>query len=55
MKVFISWSKPESGELARKTKELLQSLDPEIDVFESELDIKAGEDVQAKILQSRCQ
>ncbi len=52
MKVFISWSKPESGELARKTKELLQSLDPEIDVFESELDIKAGEDVQAKILQN---
>lgn len=52
MKVFISWSKSESGEIARKTKELLENVNPEINAFESEVDIKAGEDVQAKIIES---
>lgn len=52
MKVFISWSKAESGELACKTKELLKSIGSKIEAFESEVDIIAGEDVQAKIIEN---
>ena len=50
MKVFISWSKPKSMEMAIKTKELLEELNPQIDAFVSEVDINAGEDLQRKII-----
>lgn len=50
MKVFISWSKRKSMEMAIKTKELLEKLDPEIAAFVSEVDIVGGEGVQEKIL-----
>ena len=51
MKVFISWSKHKSMELAIKTKELLEELNPHIEAFVSEVDINGGEDVQRKILE----
>ena len=51
MKIFISWSKAKSMELAIKTKELLESLDPQIEAFVSQVDIHAGEDVQNKIIE----
>lgn len=50
MKVFISWSKRVGMQYAIKTKELLESIDPEINAFVSEADIVAGEDVQSKII-----
>lgn len=50
MKIFISWSKRDSLEYALKTKELLESIDIKINVFVSEKDITAGEDVQEKIV-----
>lgn len=50
MKVFISWSKRKSMEMAIKTKELLEKLNPQIESFVSEVDINGGEDVQRKIL-----
>ena len=51
MKVFISWSKAKSMQYALKTKALLESLDPSIKAFVSEVDIHGGEDVQEKIIQ----
>ena len=51
MKVFISWSKRKSMEMAIKTKELLERLNPEIEAFVSEVDIYGGEDVQKKIIE----
>lgn len=51
MEVFISWSKAKSMELALKTKELLESLNPQIEAFVSEVDIIAGEAVQEKIIE----
>ena len=50
MKVFISWSKLKSKELAIKTKELLESIDSEVKAFVSEIDINGGEDVQRIII-----
>lgn len=50
MKVFISWSKVKSMHYAIRTKMLLESLDPTIEVFVSETDIHGGEDVQDKII-----
>lgn len=50
MKVFISWSKRKSLEMAIKTKELLEKLDSHIEAFVSEVDINGGEDVQVKII-----
>ncbi len=51
MKVFISWSKSKSKELAIETKKLLESVNPHMDAFISEVDIHAGEDVQEKIIE----
>lgn len=51
MNVFISWSKAKSMQYALKTKALLESLDPSISAFVSEVDIHGGEDVQEKIIQ----
>ncbi|MFD2588115.1 toll/interleukin-1 receptor domain-containing protein, partial [Croceitalea marina] len=51
MKVFISWSKHQSMEMAIKTKELLEKLNPKINAFVSEVDINGGQDVQIKILE----
>lgn len=51
MKVFISWSKAKSMQYAIKTKVLLESMDPTITAFVSEVDIHGGEDVQEKIIQ----
>lgn len=50
MNVFISWSKAKSMQYALKTKALLESLDPSIKAFVSEVDIYGGEDVQEKII-----
>lgn len=50
MKVFISWSKSKSMEMAIKTKAVLEKLDPSIEAFVSEVDINGGEDVQSKII-----
>jgi len=52
MKIFISWSKSESMEMAVKTKELLKKLDPRIEAFVSEVDINGGEDVQCEIIKN---
>lgn len=49
-KIFISWSKSKSRDLAIEIKGLLESLDPHSDVFMSEEDISAGERVQEKII-----
>lgn len=51
MKIFISWSKSMSMELAVKIKELLESIDPDTKAFVSETDIAGGEDVQSKIIE----
>ena len=51
MNVFISWSKAKGMKYALKTKTLLESLDPSIKAFVSEVDIHGGEDVQEKIIQ----
>lgn len=51
MKVFISWSKAKSREFAIKTKELLESVNPKMETFVSEVDINAGEEVQDKIIE----
>lgn len=51
MKVFISWSKAKSMEYAKITKTLLESIDPSIKAFVSEVDINGGEDVQEKIIE----
>lgn len=51
MNVFISWSKTKGMKYALKTKALLESLDPSINAFVSEVDIHGGEDVQEKIIQ----
>lgn len=51
MELFISWSKAKSMEFAIKTKELLESINPKINVFVSQVDIHAGEDVQEKIIE----
>ena len=50
MNIFISWSKAKSMEYAKKTKRLLEELDPSINAFVSEVDIIGGEDVQEKII-----
>ena len=50
MKIFISWSKEKSKQIALKTKELLESVTPKNQVFVSDVDIVAGEDVQARII-----
>lgn len=56
MKVFISWSKQIGLHFAVKIKQLLESIDPAISAFVSEVDIIGGEDVQQKIIASidRC-
>lgn len=41
--IFISWSKPQSGEFAKSTKHILEKLLPDIKIFMSEEDIHAGE------------
>ncbi len=51
MEVFISWSKSKSMEFAIKTKELLEHVNPKMNVFVSQVDIHAGEDVQEKIIE----
>lgn len=51
MKVFISWSKSKSMQFALRTKELLESINLNIDSFVSEVDIIGGEDVQNKIIE----
>jgi hypothetical protein len=50
MKVFISWSKEKSMEIAIETKTLLEKLNPNIDAFVSEVDINGGEYVQKQII-----
>lgn len=49
-KIFISWSKAKSGELAKITKHTLEAIMHDVDVFMSEEDIHAGEHVQEKII-----
>lgn len=49
--IFISWSKAKSRDLAIEIKYLLESLDPNSNVFMSEDNISAGERVQEKIIQ----
>lgn len=48
--IFISWSKPKSGELAQNTKEILEILLPDTKIFMSEKDIHAGDHVQNSII-----
>jgi len=50
MKIFISWSKRKSMEIAIKTKDLLEKISPQIEAFVSEVDINGGEDVQKRII-----
>lgn len=51
MRVFISWSKAKSMEFAIKTKELLESTNPKMDTFVSQVDISAGENLQEIIIE----
>ena len=51
MKIFISWSKAKSMYFALATKKFLENINPKIEVFVSEVDINAGEDVQEKIIE----
>lgn len=50
MRVFISWSKRPSLAYALKLKALIEEVSAEAEVFVSETDISAGEDVQSKII-----
>lgn len=50
MKVFISWSKRKSMEFAIRTKALIERIDPQSDVFVSEIDVTGGEYVQEQII-----
>lgn len=50
MKIYISWSKEKSLEYAKKTKEMLNKINPMDEIFVSESDINGGEDVQKKII-----
>lgn len=49
--IFISWSKSKSRDFAIEVKNLLESLNPHLNVFMSEENISAGERVQEKIIQ----
>lgn len=49
--IFISWSKSKSRELAKTTKNILETLMPNTKIFMSEEDIHAGDHVQNKIIQ----
>ena len=49
-KIFISWSKAKSRDLAFELKSLLEKMAPDINVFLSEDSIAAGEHVQEKII-----
>lgn len=49
-KIFISWSKAKSGEFAKATKHLIETIVSDVDVFMSEVDIHAGEHVQEEII-----
>lgn len=49
--IFISWSKAKSGELAKKTKYILEMLLPNTKIFMSEQDIHAGDCVKDTITQ----
>lgn len=49
--IFISWSKSKSGELAKHTKYILETLLPNTKIFMSEEDIHAGDRIQDKIIQ----
>ena len=48
--IFISWSKAKSRDFAIEVKNLLESLNPQLNVFMSEENISAGERVQEKII-----
>ena len=48
--IFISWSKAKSKDLAIETKNVLESLNPQLNIFMSEENISAGERVQEKII-----
>ena len=48
--IFISWSKSKSRDFAIEIKNLLESLNPQLNVFMSEENISAGERVQEKII-----
>ena len=50
-KIFISWSKTKSKELAKLTKHTLEELLPAAQIFMSEEDIHAGDYVQNTIMQ----
>ena len=50
-RVFISWSKLKSKDFAIKTKELIEKISIDTEVFVSETDIIPGDKVQAKILE----
>ena len=50
-KIFISWSKNKSEELAKLTKHTLEELLPDTNFFMSEEDIQAGDCVQNTIAQ----
>lgn len=51
MKVFISWSKKIGMKFAIRIKQLLESLDSNMEAFVSETDIVGGEEVQRKIVE----
>lgn len=51
-KIFISWSKSKSGELAKNTKYILETLMPNTKIFMSDEDIHAGDYVQNTIIQN---
>jgi len=48
--IFISWSKAKSKDLAIEMKNILESLNPQLNIFMSEENISAGERVQEKII-----
>jgi len=52
MNIFISWSKSIGMEFAIKLKQLIESIDPKMNAFVSEMDIIGGEDVQNKIIEN---
>lgn len=50
LNIFISWSKAKSRDFAFEVKKLLESMNPQLNVFMSEENISAGERVQERIL-----
>lgn len=50
--IFISWSKSKSREFAFEVKNLLETLNPHLNIFMSEDNISAGEKFKKKLFKN---